>query len=30
MGEMARKAVMDGGSSFRYFGQLIKDMIGSN
>ena len=30
MGEMARKAVMDGGSSFKYFGQLIKDMIGSN
>ncbi|KAK4606139.1 hypothetical protein RGQ29_000415 [Quercus rubra] len=30
MGEMARKAVMDGGSSFRSFGQLIKDMIGSN
>ena len=30
MGEMAKKAVMDGGSSFRSFGQLIKDMIGSD
>lgn len=30
MGEMARKAVMDGGSSFVSIGQLIENMIGSN
>ena len=30
MGEMARKAVMDGGSSFISIGQLIEDMIGSS
>jgi UDP:flavonoid glycosyltransferase YjiC (YdhE family) len=30
MGEMARKAVMDGGSSFTSIGQLIEDMIGSS
>uniref|UniRef100_A0A2N9IIG4 Glycosyltransferase n=1 Tax=Fagus sylvatica TaxID=28930 RepID=A0A2N9IIG4_FAGSY len=28
MGEMARNAVMDGGSSFISIGQLIQDMIG--
>jgi hypothetical protein len=28
MGEMARKAVMDGGSSFTSIGQLMEDMIG--
>uniref|UniRef100_A0A2N9IEG8 Uncharacterized protein n=1 Tax=Fagus sylvatica TaxID=28930 RepID=A0A2N9IEG8_FAGSY len=30
MGEMARKAVMEGGSSFISIGQLIEDMIGSS
>jgi hypothetical protein len=30
MGEMARKAVMDGGSSFTSIGQLMEDMIGSS
>ncbi|KAF3954199.1 hypothetical protein CMV_020429, partial [Castanea mollissima] len=29
MGEMARKALMDGGSSFNSIGQLIEDMIGT-
>jgi hypothetical protein len=28
MGEMARKVVMDGGSTFTSIGQLIEDMIG--
>ncbi len=28
MGEMAKKAVMDGGSSFNSIGKLIEDMIG--
>ncbi|KAE8039246.1 hypothetical protein FH972_011674 [Carpinus fangiana] len=28
MGEMARKVVMDGGSSFTSIGQLIEDTIG--
>lgn len=30
MGEMARKAVMEGGSSYIAVGQLIKDILGSN
>ena len=30
MGEMARKAVKEGGSSFISIGQLIEDMIGSS
>ena len=29
MGETARKALMDGGSSFNSIGQLLEDMIGS-
>ncbi|KAK7834982.1 udp-glycosyltransferase 71k2 [Quercus suber] len=29
MGEIARKALMDGGSSFNSIGQLLEDMIGS-
>ncbi|XVE54080.1 hypothetical protein DITRI_Ditri03aG0053100 [Diplodiscus trichospermus] len=30
MSEMARKAVMEGGSSFKSIGRLIEDMIGNN
>lgn len=30
MGEMARKVVRDGGSSFTSIGQLIEYMIGSS
>lgn len=30
MGEMAREALMDGGSSFNSIGQLIEDMIGTS
>ena len=30
MGEIARRALMDGGSSFNSIGQLIEDMIGTS
>ncbi|MBA0761782.1 hypothetical protein Gotri_024376 [Gossypium trilobum] len=30
MGEIARKSVMEGGSSFNSIGKLIEDMIGNN
>ncbi|KAI5321735.1 PREDICTED: UDP-glycosyltransferase [Prunus dulcis] len=30
MGEMTRKAVKDGGSSFAYVGRFIEDVIGNN
>ncbi|KAG4207176.1 hypothetical protein ERO13_A03G050650v2, partial [Gossypium hirsutum] len=29
MGEMARKSVMEGGTSFNFIGKLIEDMIGN-